>query len=218
MYVDPSGHLSVFANLNELMAMAQAYNLLAVAFAQDASQRAKDLANDYADQNGYYSVKKVLWWSKKEYIVWDNAADALRHMSWNSIMAREMGMGEALFAANNHEYFALKENGWVYSQTGNVIETKMNQPTLMDLWNNQVGRILGGNPNLSTLTDRQLFDYAVENNMLILDATTTYEFYNVSDYINTEDWTVNVIWDLDKNTLTFVKDGLSDFTVIIGQR
>ena len=92
----------------------------------------------------------------------------------------------------------------------------MNQPTLMDLWNNSVGRTLASDSKHAGKTYTQLFDYAVENNLLILDATKAYAFYGVTDYITGSDWTVDVKWDLTTGNLTFMKKGLNDITLKVG--
>ena len=124
---------------------------------------------------------------------------------------------KAKFFANNHEIAELKRLGWISSINGNVVETKMNQPTLMDLWNNSTGRALGVDINLAAMGYGQVMAHALTYGMVITDATKTYEFYGVTDYINSEDYTVNVKWNIETGTLTFKKENLPDLTLMIGK-
>ena len=55
-----------------------------------------------------------------------------------------------------------------------------------------MGRTIANNNGLSRLNYNQLFDYAVDNNILILDANITYDFYGVKLYVSKSDWTVTV--------------------------
>ena len=55
-----------------------------------------------------------------------------------------------------------------------------------------MGRTIANNYGLYRLNYNQLFDYAVDNNILILDANTIYDFYGVKSYVNESDWTATV--------------------------
>ena len=82
----------------------------------------------------------------------------------------------------------------------------MNQATLMDLWNNKVGRELASMPEFKHMDYEELFEYAKKNGYLITDASKAYNFYGVEDYIvDSKNWAVTVEWDLNKDYLTFYK-------------
>lgn len=190
------------------------------------SEAAKSMAIDYADRNGFYTERREftgpaggnIW--HKDYQTWDNEVDAYRHFTWNVLMTRELDYYAAAMVANTHELMEQDRNGWIDADTvgyaQSLVRTKMNQPTLMDLWNNAVGRSLGDNANYKQLSSEQLFNHAKNNNMLILDATNVYSFLGVESYINTADWTVDVIWDWNTGNVTFMKEGLPDITLKIG--
>ena len=44
-----------------------------------------------------------------------------------------------------------------------------------------------------------------------------YEFYGVMDYVNVEDWTVNVEWDMENGIITFKKNGLPNLSLKVGE-
>ncbi|MBE7059493.1 MAG: hypothetical protein E7389_01570 [Ruminococcaceae bacterium] len=171
------------------------------------SNKAEDNAIQYAKKNGSVGRKVITW---------DNTVDAMRHTEWNSMMTREMGYEKACFFANNHEIAELKKLGWFKRNENGRIITKMNQPTLMDIWNNSTGRALAMDKSLHDLNYDKLFEHAKLYNMLITDASTAYEYYGVIDYINKDDWTVNVEWDTNKGEITFKQDKLPDITLRVG--
>ena len=146
---------------------------------------------------------------------WDNKADAWRHFLWNARMTREIGYSEAKVLANNHELKGVMDLNWVDNSTkfqtaGSVrTYTKMNQAVLMDLWNNQVGRELANNVDFKDKSYNELWEYAVQNNLIIQNAEDVYKFLGIESYINTDDWTVDVGWDMDSGNVTVTKDGKS---------
>ena len=145
---------------------------------------------------------------------WDNKADAWRHFLWNARMTREIGYSEAKVLANNHELKGVMDLNWVDNSTkfqtaGSVrTYTKMNQAVLMDLWNNQVGRELANNVDFKDKSYNELWEYAVQNNLIIQNAEDVYKFLGIESYINTDDWTVDVGWDMDSGNVTVTKDCL----------
>ena len=136
------------------------------------------------------------------------------HMIWNSMMAREIGMEEAITISNIHAQEALKAGEWITNMDGNIMATKMNQPTLMDLWNNYTGAVLANEQK--ELEYNALFEYALNNSLLFTDATTVYEELGITAYIHGEDWTVNVTWDVAARTITLSKENMPDKTLVIG--
>ena len=219
MYVDPSGRVGLFTTIREFFRVRSYQDTKTATTSFSASNRAKKMANQYAIDNGMYNV--VTGYTEhgfsvtyKEPITWDNSADALRHMIWNSIMAREIGTKEAITISNIHEQEALKTEGWITNESSSVIVTKMNQPTLMDLWNNYTGAVLA---NVKKELDyNELFEYAINNNMLFTDATSVYEKLGITAYINEADWTVNVTWYVSARTITLSKENMPDKTLVIG--
>ena len=171
--------------------------------AKKYSDDALELAEKYAEENGFYTEKKG-WFNRttKELITWDNEPDALRHMSWCSMMAREIKSETSKFISDNHEIEALRDMNYIIDETKGVVRTKMNQATLMDLWNNKVGRELASMPEFKHMDYEELFEYAKKNGYLITDASKAYNFYGVEDYIvDPKNWAVTVEWDLNKDYL-----------------
>ena len=209
-------------NVTELILGLRKYGRQASLDAKRLSDDAKDLAEEYAMENGFYDTFKkqigVLGGEVdiKKSRAWDNAADALRHMGWNTMMVWGLNSEQAKYFADNHEIVYLDSLGWVTKIENDVVYTKMNQPTLMDLWNNSVGRTLGADPKITSRDCKKVFDHAVKNNYLLLDADEVYNFYGVLEYVNPSDWTVNVKWDLNTGNITFTKSGLKDITLKVG--
>jgi len=144
----------------------------------------------------------------------DNKADAYRHFAWNAQMTRDSDLGyyTARDLTNYHEYDTIKDLGWIqkdsdkfnYLKDNTIIKCKMNQPALMDLWNNQVGRELANNKTFSEMDIDSLFDMAYNNNWLITDASKTYEFLGITDYI-TDDYNVDAEWNLTTGNIKVKK-------------
>ena len=54
-----------------------------------------------------------------------------------------------------------------------------------------------------------MFEYAIENGYLITDATEVYSKLGVENYITDSNaWTVYVKWDMNADTITFIKEGM----------
>jgi len=67
----------------------------------------------------------------------------------------------------------------------------------MDLWNNSVGIELGSREDLRHMSVRDLFDYAIANNMLILDPYEVDNRFGISeDFFGGRNWTVMVAWNV----------------------
>lgn len=131
-------------------------------------------------------------------------------------MTREINYEVAKFAANNHEIYGLVDAEFYKFEYNNTIRTRMNQSTLMDLWNNSVERTLGANNNLKYMNYDDLFYYASNNGMLILDVNTTYERLGIQSYVQESDWTVGVDWNLETGNVTIMKEGLPNITLKVG--
>ena len=193
--------------LREYREAANKYDHKVAIQAKKYSDDALELAEKYAEENGFYTEEKG-WFNHtaKELITWDNEPDALRHMSWCSMMAREIKSEASKFISDNHEIEALRDMNYIINETKGVVRTKMNQATLMDLWNNKVGRELASMPEFKHMDYEELFEYAKKNGYLITDASKAYNFYGVEDYIvDPKNWAVTVEWDLNKDYLTFYK-------------
>ncbi len=194
-YSDPWG-LTI---MEEAKAMLFDHGLIAAKRANELSILAKESCERYASAFGLSQT-------------WDNEADAYRHFYWNVLMTRELGYGVARTAANNHEIYALKDLEWSKGDD----KYKMNQATIMDLWNNETGRNMASAFKYMNEPSASLFYEAKAQNFVILNAEDTFEFLGVTDYINKEDWTVDVYWNMANSTMTFQKEGLPDLTLRIG--
>ena len=153
----------------------------------------------------------------------NNKADAWRHFLWSASMTREMGVEQAEFVGNNHEFKNLKSIKLIDTKetsTGapSVVRGQINQATIMDLWNNQVGRKLANRRDLKNKNYNELWVYANKHNMIIKNADDVYTFLGLDEsYINAETWSVNMSWDLDTGNITFTKpDGSGSVTLKIG--
>ena len=152
--------------------------------------------------------------------VWNNKADAYRHFIWNVKLTRNDNVGyyNSRNITNNHEYDFMKEKGWIskdsedfnYLKDNTKIRGRMNQENFMDLWNNQVGRELANNKEFKNMSEEELFDFAINNKLLITDANTVYDFLGITDYIvDLSTYTVDVEWDLTTGNITVFKDNKS---------
>lgn len=152
--------------------------------------------------------------------VWNNKADAYRHFTWNALLTRDpfVGYYNARNITNRHEYESMLEKQWIAQDSGGfdylkdnaIIKGKMNQENFMDLWNNQVGRELANNKDFAHMTIEELFQFAIDYNLLITDAVNTYEFLGITDYItDPASYTVDTEWDLTTGFVTVKKDGKS---------
>jgi hypothetical protein len=120
-------------------------------------------------------------------------------------MTQQLGVDVAQFVGDMHEFLALSQLGWIVDGDATGMTTKVNQPTLMDLQNNAVGRDLVTHPHFSSffssVSPRELFNHAKNNNMLILNAGNAYQYFGIRDggFINEPTWTVNVQWAIGSN-------------------
>ncbi len=162
--------------------------------------------------------KKSKEWSLNG--VWNNKADAYRHFIWNANMTRDSHVGYYLARniANHHEYERMQEENWISSDSNEfdymddktVIRGKMNQENFMDLWNNQVGRELANNKDFADKSTEELFNFAIDNNLLITDANKVYEFLGITDYASKDlSYSVDVEWNLADGNVTVKKKGKS---------
>ena len=205
MLVDPSGNVSL-TTLTEAQRLGERYGYGTVIKVNDAQSRARKNSDNWAGRVGAGT--------------WDNEFDAMRHFQWNAVMTREIGYQVAIVASYNHEIYSLNDLGFLRNWDGNfggVVRTRMNQSTLMDLWNNVMGRQFAADPRFSHMNYDELFLYAANNGYLILNAEKTYEILGITDYIQTSDWTVGVDLDLRNGTITVMKEGLPDITLRIGK-
>ena len=149
---------------------------------------------------------------------WNNKADAYRHFTWNALLTRDpfVGYYNARNITNRHEYEVMLEKQWIaqdssgfdYLKDNTVIKSKMNQENFMDLWNNQVGRELANNKDFAHMTIEELFQFAIDYNLLITDATNAYNFLGITDYItDPASYTVDTEWDLTTGFVTVKKNG-----------
>jgi RHS repeat-associated protein len=149
---------------------------------------ARERALDYAKQHNLT-------------VTWDNEADAYRHFIWNAEMTRQIGLEEAAFIATNHEAAFITVIGQYEGVFGNAPVLEIQLSTLMDLWNNKVGRNMANNSVLTSKSTDELFELALKSNALItspLDQVT--KRYGFSkDYV-TEDNSVYVVFDKTKGT------------------
>lgn len=153
----------------------------------------------------------------KIYITWDNEVDAYRHNIWNSMMAKEIGYKEARIVANNHELLALKEYDLVISEKGNTITTYLYQAYVMDLHNNAVGRNLISNPDTKNKSYDQMVEYALDESLIITDASKTYEYFNVQAYADSLN-RIKVQWNTENNSLKVWNSDTNkyDYTINLG--
>ena len=164
-FVDPSG-LGLIANIHELINASKVYSVWDVFYANSYANTARDKALEYAENMGYYKFDRQFvgpnggYIYNKVYITWENEADALRHMEWNAIMTREMGIEKAKYFADNHEFYALKEMKYVNSVSEYTVHCAINSATLMDLYNNKIGRVLANDLTLKDKSVDELFEYA----------------------------------------------------------
>jgi hypothetical protein len=193
--------INPFTAITELNMISDRFGFETAMSVWSLSERAKAEAIAYAREHDFFIQSGSRLRPQLQLETWDNAADAYRHFIWNVYMTQQLGVDVAQFAGDVHEYLALVANGWIMTESSFHILTKINQSTLMDLQNNAVGRDLASNPHLSSLSARALFDHANANNMLILDAGRTYQFYGIrEDLPIMPGWTVDVIWGLERNT------------------
>ena len=175
---------------------------------QNAGDRAKNNAINKAKAWGLYDNGTL--------ITWDNRADALRHFQWNAVMTREIGWDVAQYVGDRHEINGAKDEGLFREENDGVVRMRVGQATLMDLWNNSVGRTLAKDSDLDNMNYDDLFYYAESNNLLITDVNDTFDFYGINDYVDWDTWTVGILYNTGAETITVMKDGLPDISLKVG--
>lgn len=61
-------------------------------------------------------------------------------------------------------------------------------------------------------------NHALYHNMLITDATKTYEFYGITEYITDDkNWLVDIEWNTNDNTIIVEKEGMKDLKLLLGR-
>jgi hypothetical protein len=185
------------------------YGINGVFRVKDAADRARNNVITKAKAWGYIDAKG-------NPVTWDNRADAMRHFQWNAVMTREAGWDIAKYAANRHEINGAKDVGLFREENDGIVRMRVGQATLMDLWNNSVGRTLAKDEDLRNMNYDELFYYAENNNLLILDAHNAFEFYGVTDYVDWSTYTVGIKYNTGAETITFMKDSLPEITLKVG--
>ena len=140
---------------------------------------------------------------------WNNEADSYRHFLYSAEMGRKYGYDVSKEVTDMYEFFGLKDKGWLSKElrftelNSPIVYTKMNQETLMDLWNNQVGRMLAQKSEYRNKTCEELFEIALNRGWLITDANKVYDFLGIESYIsNKADYSVDVGWDRATGNIT----------------
>lgn len=184
----------------------------------------KNIGGQAAFDSAYYkesayinaALKMRLWGLDTDN---NNVVDAYRHFIWNAMMTRDKDVGyyNARNITNRYEYEELISKNWVdvrsnpydYKKDNTKIRCRMNQPMLMDIWNNQVARELANNSVFKDMNVDELFKMALEYGWLITDATQVYDFLGITEYImDPKDYYVNAEWDLTTNNIVFKKNGM----------
>ena len=207
-YSDPTGE-AFGVTIRDARDITAKFGLGITNRVRKASNRARDNA-----------VNKAKLWGLKnesgELVTWDNRADAMRHFQWNAIMMREIYHDVAKYVGDRHEINGAKNAGLFQEENSNTVRMRVGQASLMDLWNNSVGRTLGKDENLDHLNYDDLFYYAEASGLLITDATKAFEFYGITDYVDWDTWTVGIVYDMGAETIKVMKEGLPDIVIQVG--
>ena len=141
-----------------------------------------------------------------------NQADAYRHFIGSVYLTRNISLEAALFVTNRNELMTLAGDGNVISydlRTG-VATVRMTNAVLQDVWNDAAGRNLASDPRFQNYTSSELFNYALENNMLIQDAfidlnnpldNSAIEVIGARSFVQEGDWRIDIHWNLNNGTL-----------------
>ena len=192
-FVDPNGESTApLTMLREFKFVSDRIGINKALQANSISNIAEKSGINYAKEHNMYEGDKLK--------TWQNAADAKRHMEWNSRMADEIGYDEAQIVGNIHEIAYLREKNLIIEETGSFIVTYMYQDTVMDLRNNAIGRNLTLNNALEDYTYDELFEYALEKNILITDANSAFDYFGITDCAN-ELNQIQVMWDVESDIL-----------------
>ena len=98
---------------------------------------------------------------------WNNVADAFRHATWNYLMTKKLGVDAAKEFGDAHERYS-----------GNALGE-----TTMDLYNNNVGRILGSNPDFKVEEAKRVILRAIRQGDL---RTKPFEIIGGSENVETD--------------------------------
>ena len=184
---------------NEAAAITLQYGWNTMWEAKGIADTARDAGVRYAENHGFSQT-------------WDNEADAYRHFKWNFDMNRKLGNNEAAYIANTHELFGFVEAGRPIASYDNVVITRFDRASLMDLWNNKVGRALSVGPYRNAET---AFSYALNKGYLITDVTKVFDFLGITDYV-ASDGLVTGAWNWRTGNITFTAQGKATITLKIG--
>ena len=214
-FVDPSGLFPLTeALLNAILGVSS--QNLARAAANSIIARQESIA--YAIDNGFYREIRDFAGGGlivvRDPITWDNEVDAFRHFNWNARNARQMSVSDAIIISNVHEIANLR-NHWITrtpDATSPLFIGEINSDNLMDLWNNWIGIMLGSDDNLAHKSINQLFEYAMNRDMLILSGQDVSSRLGISDdYRSMPYWTVLVMWNVLGYNMTIVgRDSLME--------
>ena len=200
--IDPAG-----LSFDELWWTNAKYDISIAWKANELSNQAIEAAQEYAKATG-------LTYNEP------NKSDAWRHFLWNAKMVREIGFEESEFVGNNHEFKSMIDLDQSYVEPTNygapsIVTGRLNQQTIMDLWNNQVGRVLADRRDLKNKNYNELWIYANKHNMIIESAEHVYEFLGLDDsYIIAEDWSVNMVWDTETGNIAFINRDASKSVIL----
>lgn len=153
---------------------------------------ANEIASKWRDKGVKYAKDNNLS------ITWDNEADAYRHFGWNAEMTRELGKNKASFIATNHEAAYMTIKGQYDNVFGDHPVLEFSLATLMDLHNNKVGRNLADSEYFSDYSIDELFQLALDSDVVITSLDQVSSKYGFSKDIITDKQTVYVV--LDKKT------------------
>jgi len=186
---------------------------------RDIADQARSAGIAYAWINGFTATETSIFGSRELPVTWDNEADAYRHFLWTFYMTMALDADAALTAGNAIELFGLYDFNMVNdirrtTNSQSVVSTRMNQPTIMDLWNNAVGRNMAESGDFESGHDA--FIYALENGMLITDAHSVYSLFGLTPHL-VSDWSVNTVWFPDTDRIFVIREDGSVAVIRFGQ-
>jgi len=219
LYIDFTGcnyEYSRVKNVGEFWLDSLSIGPQATFQANNIATKARNAGIEYAkNHDDYYVTKTWLGGTKKNYITWDNEADAYRHFTWNFSMSQEISDKAAKIVANNHEVMELIRVGAISGINMNymMVAASLNRATLMDLWNNSVGQNLAGVSIFSDKSADEMFAYAMNNNLLITSLDDVHTKYGFDTSYLSSDGTVNVLWNILLNEVYIYAEGKNLITV-----
>lgn len=174
-------------NIFELIYDIWNVNIANVIKANDIASWARDMGVQRAELLWFYDEYGTL-------VTWDNEADAYRHFLWNARMTRELGRTVAAKIANRHEVVT-----WDSKRVNGGIVYFVNLSSLMDMYNNAVGREYAeNNPNEDYV---KLFSRAA-----FIDGALILELSFVQDAFGLSDWQIMTRADGTQYTNIYVPD------------